>query len=298
MLISVILTTYNSGEQLNRTLNSILNQEGVGQLFEIEIIAVDDCSTDGTWERLLKYPIKAFQSDRNTGGPNYGRNVGLKNMNGDWFNIVDHDDIWQSNRIKSLLPHFHKAPIITSSFTIHYTQYLKNSLRGTGQTMLYEENKTFKKKLSRDRSGQNTYLGAIFAQSELKNILFETEYGRIDYDWVLRIFYQRSSFEVGESLYQRIVDGSNLSMDRQYRSMDFNFSLELFKLYEKEFPNEVRSGRLNLFSSKGKYHYVMGETAEARYYFLRGRKSLLNFLYFMTTFFGRSWVVKRFTIFG
>lgn len=298
MRISVILTTYNSGEELDRTLRSILDQDGAGELFDLEVIAVDDCSTDGTWERLRNYPIVTFQTPKNTGGPNHGRNIGLSKMTGDWFNIADHDDVWEKHRIKSLLPYLDKAPIITSGFTIHYLQEQRSSFRGSGQTLIYDKDKTFRQKLARIRSGQNTYLGAIFVSSALKSTLFETEFGRIDYDWVLRIFNGRTSFEVGQSLYDRMVDGRNLSMDATYRLNDFNFSLNLLKGYELDYPNEVKSGRLNLYSSRGKYHYVMGETAKARYYFLRGRKSFLHLLYFLTTFFGSKWVVKRFTIFG
>lgn len=298
MRITVILTTYNSGEELDRTLRSILDQDGAGELFDLEIIAVDDCSSDGTWERLLTYPITAFQTEKNTGGPNHGRNLGLSMMTGQWFNIADHDDVWEKNRVTSLLPHLDKAPIITSGFTIHYIQEDKSSFRGTGQTMLYERDETFRKKLARIRSGQNTYLGAIFCRANLKSILFETEFGRIDYDWVLRIFHGRASFEVSESLYRRMVDGRNLSMDASYRSNDFNFSLNVLKGFEKEYPKEAKTGRLNLYSSRGKYHYVMGEKSKARYYFLRGSKSLKNLFYYLTTFYGSKWVVKRFTIFG
>lgn len=298
MRITAILTTYNSGSALDATLKSILGQEGAGEQFELEVIAVDDCSTDGTWEKLQEFPIKALQNAKNSGGPNVGRNVGLKEMTGQFFCIADHDDIWEPKRVLKLLPHLDKAPIITSGFTIEYTDRGTQSFRGAGVDQAFGEGVTFRQKLARIRTGQNTYLGAMMVSAELREILFEEDFGRIDFDWVLRVFEGRPSFEVGESLYRRIVDGANLSLDPIYREHDFQYSLQVFEGYAAAYGAEVRQGRARLYSSRGKYHYVMGEVKQARYYFLRGERSLRNLLYFLTTFIGRKWVVKRFTIFG
>ncbi len=50
--VSVILTTYNSEYQIQEVIDSIYNQQGKGKLFEIELIVVDDCSTDSTQKIL------------------------------------------------------------------------------------------------------------------------------------------------------------------------------------------------------------------------------------------------------
>ena len=55
--VSVILTTYNSEDQLEEVINSINNQKGRGELFEIELLVVDDCSIDNTKSILLKNNI-------------------------------------------------------------------------------------------------------------------------------------------------------------------------------------------------------------------------------------------------
>ena len=52
--VSVILTTYNSEKTVETTVNSIRSQEGEGYDFEIELIVVDDCSTDSTTQILKK----------------------------------------------------------------------------------------------------------------------------------------------------------------------------------------------------------------------------------------------------
>ena len=73
--ISVILTTYNSEKQLQKVLNSILNQEESNKKFKLELLIVDDCSTDNTTKILLENNLRFFSTKKNTGGPNYVRNV-------------------------------------------------------------------------------------------------------------------------------------------------------------------------------------------------------------------------------
>ena len=91
--VSVILTTYNSEYQIQEVIDSIYNQQGKGKLFEIELIVVDDCSTDSTQKILSKNDIDFSTTSKNSGGPNRGRNIGLKQCTGDFICIMDHDDI-------------------------------------------------------------------------------------------------------------------------------------------------------------------------------------------------------------
>lgn len=95
--ISVIITTFNGSKNINNTLRAILQQEGINSLFELDIIAIDDCSTDNTLEILNEYPIRIFSTETNSGGPNKGRNIGLANAKGDYICIVDQDDVWHTN---------------------------------------------------------------------------------------------------------------------------------------------------------------------------------------------------------
>ena len=56
--VSVILTTYNSEKQLQKVLDSILNQKGIDKDFKLELLVVDDCSTDSTNKILQNNNIK------------------------------------------------------------------------------------------------------------------------------------------------------------------------------------------------------------------------------------------------
>ena len=46
--ISVIVTVYNSEDSIQQVIKSIKDQTGVGSEFNLEVLVVDDCSTDKT----------------------------------------------------------------------------------------------------------------------------------------------------------------------------------------------------------------------------------------------------------
>jgi glycosyltransferase involved in cell wall biosynthesis len=94
-LVSVILPCYNVEKLIDRCLQSIVDQTiGADKL---EIICVDDCSKDGTREKLLsweqKYPDNfcAIMCERN-GRQGKARNIGLMYATGEWIAFIDSDD--------------------------------------------------------------------------------------------------------------------------------------------------------------------------------------------------------------
>lgn len=94
-LISVIIPCYNVEKWIDRCISSIENQ--TFSMDKLEIICVDDCSVDGTIEKLeffeKKYPdqfiiIKLGENGRQ----GKARNVGLEYATSDWIAFVDADD--------------------------------------------------------------------------------------------------------------------------------------------------------------------------------------------------------------
>jgi len=89
--VSIIMPTYNGASYLNRSINSILNQT----LREIELIIVNDCSTDKTINILSKYSndnrVKIINLNKNTGQGN-ARNKGIKLARGEFIGFMDDDD--------------------------------------------------------------------------------------------------------------------------------------------------------------------------------------------------------------
>lgn len=302
-LISVILTTYNSERSLQRILNSIISQEGYKTLFDIELIVIDDCSTDSTTEILRKNGIAYESNAVNSGGPNKGRNLGLKKAKGKYICIADHDDEWLPQRILSQLSVAEKAPIISSGFFVIDTVNQKKIMRvcdapGQDNYIFYDPNITFRALLSKSRKGQNVYFGSLFYSSELKNILFEEHFGMIDFDWVLRLFEGRASLEICAPLYNRYISGSNLSLNETYRTNDFNYSLQTLKEYSGKYPKETQKAYKKIEGSMARYFYLVGKMTKARYHFMRSGFSMKTMLYLLTSYAGSGFVKKHFNIFG
>ena len=301
--ISIILTTYNSENYLQGVIDSITNQEGNSDLFELEILVVDDCSTDTTQSILLKNDIPFQINTKNTGGPNYGRNLALSMSTGDYICIADHDDIWLPNKIKKLLSVVDFAPIISSGYILSDKSLKKdvsrvnNSVDNIGY-ILYKKNETFISKLTKSQVGQQTYLGSIMFCSSLKHILFEEEYGMIDFDWVLRLFYNQRSVEICDALYVRKVDGSNLFLDQTYRIRDYKYSLRTVDKYKNEYFKEVQLSIKRINGSMARYYYLIGDMRLARVYFLKSEIGFKMILYFITTFVGSRLVKRYFKVFG
>ena len=299
--VSVILTTYNSENSIQDVINSIKNQEGINVDFEIELIVVDDCSSDKTTEILKDNNILYQSTEKNSGGPNKGRNIALKHSTGDFICIADHDDVWFPNKVISLLKYSEKAPIITSGYTLEDINTGRKEDRvkeSSDGHLMFEKDETFLTKLTKSRVGQQTYLGSIMFSSNLKEILFEEEIGMIDFDWVLKLFYNRKSVEISKSLYLRKVDGKNLSLNENYRINDYNFSLQTIKSYSKKFPEEVNLSEKRINGSMGRYYYLIGNMKLSRGYLLKSSINIKMILYLITTFVGSKIVKKYFNIFG
>jgi len=299
--ISVILTTYNGQGVIESTVKSILSQEGNGVDFVIELIAVDDCSTDDTYQLLHQYDCKVLRNPKNSGGPNLGRNQGLKIATGDYICIADQDDTWKKDKIKSILPYIDLASIITSGYQVIDTNSEKVEQRTQSTSeehVLYDENETFRRKLTKTRGGQNTYLGSLVYSSKLKDIHFEEHFGMVDFDWVLRLFHKQTSLEVCKVLYERQVDSTNLSLNETYRKNDFYYSLLTLEDYEEQYPRETGLAYRRLHGSRARYYYVVGNMKKARRYFLRSQWSTKTILYYLTSFVGSNYVKKHFNVFG
>lgn len=301
--ISTIITTYNSEASIQRVLDSIKNQEGNHHLFEIEYLIIDDCSTDNTVNIIKSNHLEYISTGTNSGGPNKGRNIGLKKATGDYICIVDHDDEWHQNKLKSMLPYFDQSLIISSGFTTYDAESGKTTVKvnqshDNKPYVVFDANVTFMDILTRSLKGQNRYLGSMIYSSKLKHVLFEEVYGMIDFDWGLRLFHNQTSIEVCDSLYTRHLSKSNLSFNEQYRLNDFTYSVNYVMEYKKQYPAEVALSIKKMNGSLARYYYFTSHMKKARRYFLKSDFSLKTVFYYLTTFVGSNFVKRKFNVFG
>ena len=100
--LSLILPAYNAEAYLTETLDSIFSQETP---FRVEVIVVNDGSTDGTLALLQDYKNRYNNLTVITtenGGPSNARNVGIQAATGEYLMFVDSDDSLQSGALARL----------------------------------------------------------------------------------------------------------------------------------------------------------------------------------------------------
>lgn len=103
--VSVVITAYNAEKYIKKAINSVLNQT----YKNIEIVVVEDCSTDNTLKFIkglqksdLAFPINLVQHKENVGA-GLSRRDGIKASTGDFIMLLDADDWLNKDYIEHLV---------------------------------------------------------------------------------------------------------------------------------------------------------------------------------------------------
>ncbi len=99
-LVSVIMPAYNSSGSLKRSVGSVKAQT----VSDWELLIVDDCSSDGTFDDALSLSredgrVRVFSTERNS-GPAAARNIALENARGRYAAFLDSDDEWLPEKLE------------------------------------------------------------------------------------------------------------------------------------------------------------------------------------------------------
>ncbi len=100
--ISIIVPCYNSEKTIDRCLRALINQT----YKNLEIICVDDGSSDNTVKKLKEYSTKDKRIkyiENKHGGASAARNTGIDNSTGDYVMFCDSDDYYTEDACESLL---------------------------------------------------------------------------------------------------------------------------------------------------------------------------------------------------
>lgn len=114
MKCSIIIPTYNRENVIQRAIDSSLKQS----YNNIEIIVIDDCSSDNTENIVREYNDNRllYSSHTQNRGANAARNTGVREASGDLISFLDSDDELTSSYIQQVVESFEKnvAGIFTS----------------------------------------------------------------------------------------------------------------------------------------------------------------------------------------
>ncbi|WP_431029113.1 glycosyltransferase family 2 protein [Lysinibacillus sp. LZ02] len=99
-LVTIITPSYNSKRFILETIDSVRNQT----YQNFELIIVDDCSKDDSWEYIQKCTsndsrIRIFKLEKNSGAA-MARNYGIEQAKGKYLAFLDSDDLWYPNKLE------------------------------------------------------------------------------------------------------------------------------------------------------------------------------------------------------
>jgi len=118
-LVSVVIPTHNRKKKLEHLIRSILESDYPKD--KLEIIVVDDASTDGTYKHIKKlFPqVKVIRNDEEKLVAE-SRNIGIKASRGKYVFLIDDDNVVDRNTIKELVEFMEKHPEVGVAGPIMY----------------------------------------------------------------------------------------------------------------------------------------------------------------------------------
>jgi glycosyltransferase involved in cell wall biosynthesis len=108
--VSVVIPAYNRPDMVRRALASVAAQTVAPR----EVIVVDDCSTDATGDVARELGAHVVRHEVNR-GEGAARNTGLRHATQPWVALLDSDDEWLPEHLRTLWPHRHGRVLVSTS---------------------------------------------------------------------------------------------------------------------------------------------------------------------------------------
>jgi glycosyltransferase involved in cell wall biosynthesis len=164
--VSVVVTCFNLAPYIGDAIASVLEQEFAG---EVEIIVVDDCSTDGSAEIVKRFPRVRYLRQQSNGGVLLATVAGLEAATHDIVAFLDGDDVWEPGKIDAVAGAFAAAP--EAALVTHDLRYADADGRAIAritrpEQVLTRAGPAHREQLVRDgilRHGDFVWLGSALA---------------------------------------------------------------------------------------------------------------------------------------
>lgn len=137
--MSVIIPAYNAVTHLDRALDSALAQT----MPDLEVIVVDDASTDATSDKARRSAVRdirvrLLENDRNR-GVSASRNRGIGASQGEWIALLDADDAWLPQRLERMLAEAANADVVSDDVSIIH-ETTRRSGGFSARSLIQEQN--------------------------------------------------------------------------------------------------------------------------------------------------------------
>lgn len=220
-MISVIIPVYNVEKYLRKCLDSLLNQS----YKRFEVILVDDGSTDDSGQICEEYAkgdnrIRVFHVKN--GGTGRARNIGLKNMNGNYVTFVDSDDFVDEKYLEVLYNNIKKYKVLAcfvGTKIVDDKKIISRTRKGTAR--VYDKKEMFKEFIEQKILNYGV-CAALFNRHIFDRIIFAENKFSEDM-WIkfeLMTHLKKIVIDETEMYYYVIHKGSKMTSDFRLEKLD------------------------------------------------------------------------------
>lgn len=270
-VISVIIDTYNYGNFIEQAVESALNQNFPAE--DMEIIVVDDGSTDDTKRRMDKYGASIKYVCQANKGQAGALNTGFALSRGEIICFLDGDDFWYPDKLKSVVEEFDKYSDV--GLVQHPSHYVdingKNIDRALpvlpeffsvddligGRAVFYgTSNLSFRKRFLKELMPEPEEMGNYADQYLYYNILFYSRVRNINTplaahrihtsNWYAKMFDNPKMLE----MHIKVLEKVNADVER--RAKQFNLIGKTKRLYVNPLTDIIRE-KIIFYRGKGEF---------------------------------------------
>ena len=224
--LTVSMPAYNAGKYIRQALESVLCQEGV----DLELIVVDDASTDDTTELVTSCPdgrVRLLRNSRRM-GIGYCHNVVLRESRGPFIAHVDADDFLMPGALRAMVEALKRDPAVGQA---HCYFFDVDAQGKTTREAFYQRWAAFRRKRPAELDYKAKLLQGVNVINHLRTYRKTAldEVGKfndkihfgVDYDMGLRLIDRHPIKVVPEFLYCRRIHGGSTTEALRFKTLRF-----------------------------------------------------------------------------
>jgi glycosyltransferase involved in cell wall biosynthesis len=268
-LVTAIIPAYNGASRyLDQAIESVLAQT----CHDLELIVVDDASTDETSRVVLRYPQARYLRRSTNGGQAAARNDGARLATGVFLAFLDQDDLWKTTFLEETVP---ILQCHANAAVVHCDGYQVNE---AGEILEYDGAMKHTRSITQMLRGGHDVAtsGSLFRKASFDAVggyddhLFVWE----DIDLAIRLFQQYEILHHPHPLYSHRLYAHNASRDipSERALIGRQRFMEKHSASCKPHTPEAQALKLDwaqYFGDLGKSHLKMGQIRDARLAFWR-----------------------------
>lgn len=236
--VSIVIPTFNRASTIERSVKSVLEQT----FDDIEVIVVDDGSTDDTEEVMSKFSDSRIKYlKQSNAGACAARNKGIDNSSGQYIAFQDSDDFWHPDKLEKQLLNIEAE---NSDFDICFM----NSVFPNGDKRLIPSKKAIKAGLSSRSILESNFISTqmiLAKRSVFDSIRFDERLPRFqDWDLGIRMINAYKMSVTKESLVDQYILSDSITTNPQKAMIAFSILeskyCDLLKANKKEYSIFLR----------------------------------------------------------